>query len=537
MKSFYNLRIATKLLISFAAVIALTVLLGVFSIVQLSEVNQTATKLGAQWMPAVRVLLQMKTNVVIFRVQELRHILAVDETERAGREKAMDVLVASLRKGRDEYQALAGSDMEREGMAEFNKLWDQYMAEHDRMVALSRQDKDAEANGLIQGKSLIINKKLTDCLEKLAVYNIEGGTSAYQDGAVLYAGSRRWIVGMLAACVLLAGLLATAVARIISVPLTRAVDVARSVAAGDLTSDIAPGGGDETGQLMQALREMNDNLSGLVGDVRDGADTIATASGQIAAGNQDLSARTEQQASSLEETASSMEELTSAVRHNADNARQANGLAVSASAVAVQGGAVVTQVVDTMNEINASARKIIDIISVIDGIAFQTNILALNAAVEAARAGEQGRGFAVVASEVRNLAQRSAAAAKEIKGLIGDAVEKTEAGSRLVDQAGATMGEIVVSIQRVTDIMAGITEASHEQSAGIEQVNQAIAQMDQVTQQNAALVEEAAAAAESLQDQAGAMVNLVSVFRLKQTAAKQSGAAPRGALMLTGAGR
>jgi len=259
---------------------------------------------------------------------------------------------------------------------------------------------------------------------------------------------------------------------------------------------------------------MNDGLVKSVSQVRTGIDTIATASSQIAAGNLDLSSRTEEQASSLEETASSMEELTSTVKQNADNARQANQLAVSASGVAEKGGAVVSRVVDTMEDINASAKKIVDIIGVIDGIAFQTNILALNAAVEAARAGEQGRGFAVVASEVRNLAQRSAAAAKEIKTLIGDSVDKVELGSKLVEEAGVTMDEVVQSVRHVTDIMSEIMAASQEQSAGIEQVNQAIGQMDQVTQQNAALVEEAAAAAESLNEQAAKLAEAVSVFKL-----------------------
>jgi methyl-accepting chemotaxis protein len=262
------------------------------------------------------------------------------------------------------------------------------------------------------------------------------------------------------------------------------------------------------------LKDMNDGLVRIVSEVRVGTDTIATASGQIAAGNLDLSSRTEQQASSLEETAASMEELTGTVKHNADNARQANQLAASASEVALKSGAVVSQVVDRMASINASSKKIVDIISVIDGIAFQTNILALNAAVEAARAGEQGRGFAVVAAEVRNLAQRSAAAAREIKTLIGDSVDQVEAGSKLVGEAGSTMDEVVASVRRVTDIIGEISAASHEQSAGIAQVNQAIAQMDEVTQQNAALVEEAAAAAGSLQDQAGNLAQVVSAFRL-----------------------
>jgi methyl-accepting chemotaxis protein len=307
-----------------------------------------------------------------------------------------------------------------------------------------------------------------------------------------------------------AWLLTTGITR----PLKNAVTAARRVADGDLSHDIDATSGDETGELLGALRDMNVSLVRMVSAVRTGTHTIATASGEIAAGNVDLSSRTEQQASSLEETASSMEELTSTVRQNADNAQQANQLAVSASEVASRGGDVVSKVVDTMDSINASSKKIVDIISVIDGIAFQTNILALNAAVEAARAGEQGRGFAVVASEVRSLAQRSAAAAKEIKALIDDSVEKVDNGSKLVAEAGATMNEVVDSVRRVTDIMAEITAATREQSAGIEQVNQAIGQMDQVTQQNAALVEEAAAAATSMQDQATTLSEAVSVFKL-----------------------
>lgn len=314
--------------------------------------------------------------------------------------------------------------------------------------------------------------------------------------------------------VLLACFIGLMMIRAIVGPLNEAVTVANAVAAGDLTSRIEVNSTNETGRLLQALKQMNDNLIDLVGKVRAGTDSITTASGEIAAGNADLSQRTEEQASSLEETAASMEELTSTVRQNAENARQANQLATGASDVAVKGGAVVGQVVETMSSINASSKKIVDIISVIDGIAFQTNILALNAAVEAARAGEQGRGFAVVATEVRTLAQRSAAAAKEIKELISDSVSKVQDGSRLVDEAGATMDEIVNAVKRVTDIMAEIAAASQEQSSGIEQVNQAVTQMDEVTQQNAALVEEAAAAAESMQEQALALTQAVTVFKL-----------------------
>jgi methyl-accepting chemotaxis protein len=297
-------------------------------------------------------------------------------------------------------------------------------------------------------------------------------------------------------------------------PLRTAVDIARKVADGDLTAQIDASAKDETGQLLLALKDMNTSLLNIVGEVRSGTDSIATSSTQIAAGNQDLSSRTEEQAGSLEETASSMEELTSTVKQNADNARQANQLAASAAQVAVKGGEVVAQVVGTMESINASSNKIVDIISVIDGIAFQTNILALNAAVEAARAGEQGRGFAVVASEVRNLAQRSASAAKEIKTLIGASVEQVNAGSMLVAQAGSTMNDIVDSVQRVSDIITEITAASSEQSVGIDEINRAIGQMDAVTQQNAALVEESAAAAESMQHQAHNLAQVVSVFKL-----------------------
>lgn len=327
-------------------------------------------------------------------------------------------------------------------------------------------------------------------------------------------------VGLL---LVLLGAIALVITRSITRPLHRAVLVAQTVAAGDLSSVIEIHGRDETAQLLTALKQMNDSLVGIVGDVRASTNTIATASSQIASGNMDLSARTERQASALEQTASSMEELTATVRQSADSARAASAVAVSASAVALKGGTVVAEVVKTMGTINASSRKIADIIGVIDSIAFQTNILALNAAVEAARAGEQGRGFAVVASEVRNLAHRSAAAAKEIKVLIDDSVEQVDAGARLVDEAGITMQEIVVNISRVADMMGEISHASAEQTAGIEQVNQAIMEMDDVTQQNAALVEQAAAAAQSMNEQAGNLSQIVGVFKLEKNSAGDSG--------------
>jgi len=330
-------------------------------------------------------------------------------------------------------------------------------------------------------------------------------------------GSRRATLLSLVAMVLGAAAAIVAgvvVSRSIVRPLGRAVDVAKTVASGDLSTQIEVTSDDETGQLLAALRDMNASLKQIVTKVRGGAETIAVASSEIAQGNLDLSSRTEQQAGALEETASSMEELTSTVKQNADNARQASQLAVSACDVAVKGGDIVERAVGTMAAISASSKQIVEIIGVIDGIAFQTNILALNAAVEAARAGEQGRGFAVVAAEVRNLAQRSAGAAKEIKALIGGSVARVEAGSLLVNEAGATMTDIVASVKRVMDIMAEISAASAEQGAGIEQINVAVTEMDAVTQQNAALVEEAAAAAQALQEQTVALNQVVSVFKL-----------------------
>jgi len=514
MKAFYNLRLATKLLASFIAVLALTVFVGVFSIVQLEKVNQMSTDITTNWMPATRALLEMKGLMSRYRSQELQHILSTQDAEMTAYEKSMGDTWNELAKTRGVYEKLITEPEEKAAYPELVKLLGQYAQEHEKVIVLSRAQRNEEATALIRGESLRLNREMNSIFDKLAEVNTAGANKASDTGDAVYADARRWILGILIGCVALGLLLAIVIARIVSAPLTHAVKIAQSVASGDLTSRIEAQTNDETGQLLEALKEMNDSLVKIVGEVRTGTDTIATASGQIATGNQDLSSRTEEQASSLEQTAASMEELTSTVKQNADNARQANQLAVSASEVAIKGGSVVGQVVDTMGSINASSRKIVDIIGVIDGIAFQTNILALNAAVEAARAGEQGRGFAVVASEVRSLAQRSAAAAKEIKTLIGDSVEKVEEGSRQVAEAGRTMEEIVDSVKRVTDIMGEITAASQEQTSGIEQINQAITQMDQVTQQNAALVEEAAAAAGSLQEQATSLVKAVSVFRL-----------------------
>jgi methyl-accepting chemotaxis protein len=384
----------------------------------------------------------------------------------------------------------------------------------DQTVAMGMEGKREEATEYMLKESAPGTAAAIAVIDEIIAYEKKEALAGAANAKAMYKTANTFMLVLGGVAIVLGSVIAFLTTRSIVKPLQYAVKAAEAVSAGDLTTPIEVRTKDEMGQLMRAFKHMNDSLNGIVAEVRRGTDSITTASGEIASGNLDLSARTEQQAGALEETASSMEELTSTVKQNADNARQANVLAGSASEVAVKGGQVVSQVVDTMGAINASARKIVDIIGVIDGIAFQTNILALNAAVEAARAGEQGRGFAVVATEVRNLAQRSAAAAKEIKVLIGDSVAAVETGSKLVDEAGSTMEDIVASVARVTDIMSEISAASHEQEAGIEQINQAIGEMDSVTQQNAALVEEAAAAATSLREQAGQLAQAVAIFKL-----------------------
>ncbi|MDP3844451.1 MAG: methyl-accepting chemotaxis protein [Oxalobacteraceae bacterium] len=393
-----------------------------------------------------------------------------------------------------------------------------------RQVAVEAQKKVADLSQAFETEAAMkmtitevqpLQIKTLDAIGELIGFIGKNADLANDNAGRTLAAARLATLLMSGMAVLFGCVIAWWVTRSIVVPLAEAVGVARRVAGGDLSGHIAVKSTDETGKLMQAMKEMTEHLANIIGEVRSGTETIVTASGQIAAGNLDLSGRTEEQASALEETASTMEELTSTVKQNSDNARQANMKAITASEVAVRGGAEVAQMVETMSSIHASSRKIVNIIGVIDGIAFQTNILALNAAVEAARAGEQGCGFAVVATEVRRLAQRSATAANEIKNLISDSVDKVEAGSKLVEQAGKTMDEVVSSIRHVTDIMGEITAASREQSEGIEQVNDVILQMDQITQQNAALVEEEAAATASLKDLADNLAFVVSAFKLE----------------------
>ncbi len=429
---------------------------------------------------------------------------------------------ASSTRNSSELQLAIGARMrtEREKIvfAEVGELRKIYLSSRDRIVALKKEGKLDEANQLLDQSFTPAAKNFLLKIEELQNEQRHQIDQTAKDIEATYQSGRNLML-VLGVVMLIQGVLVSwLLARSVTGPLSRAVAFAREVASGNLSATIRSDRRDETGQLIDALQAMVTNLSTLVTGVRNATDNISVSAQQIASGNADLSNRTESQASSLEETASAMEELTSTVRQNADHAQQANELAVSASGVAIKGGAVVRQVVTTMAAINDSSRKIVDIIGVIDGIAFQTNILALNAAVEAARAGEQGRGFAVVAAEVRNLAQRSASAAKEIKTLISDSVMQVEQGNRQVDDAGKTMNDVVASVGQVAGIMQEITAASQEQRAGIEQINQAITQMDDMTQQNAALVEQAAAAAESMRNQTVLLLEEVRVFNINDGA-------------------
>ena len=521
-----NLKISTRLAGTFGLLVLLLVGLAVAAYSQLSSIYDDTLDLADKWLPSVQVVNQMQTQATGDRVAVATHILNTDEAAMGGIEQEITQGRDKLAKQRQTYEKLISSPEEKRLYEEFSAAWKKYAETNDKVLAHSRKNENDQARALLQGESRQNYVAAMALLDKLVELN---GAGAEQSKA---ASERSYSVALTTLFVTAALAIAVAVVaalwliRSITGPLARAVHAADLVAAGDLTVQIQADSQDETGKLLQSLDKMQQALVRTVSTVRQNAESVASASAQIASGNHDLSARTESQASALEETAASMEELGSTVRQNADNARQANQLAVSASTVAVQGGEVVSQVVETMKGITTASNKIADIIGVIDGIAFQTNILALNAAVEAARAGEQGRGFAVVASEVRSLAGRSAEAAKEIKSLIGASVERVEQGNVQAERAGQTMTEVVNAIRRVTDIMGEISAASSEQSAGVSQVGEAVTQMDQATQQNAALVEQMAAAAGSLSGQARELVEAVAVFKLAQGASGQWSAAP-----------
>ena len=517
--SMHEYRIATKIGAGFAAIVAILIALGTFSFLQLNAVAAGEEQIATNNLASVVMADRITDLVNTIRRLEARHVLSSND-------KDMDARELDIAQSRKQLSALESEAAKQFNSEEEIKLWgtfkvhrDAWYSEWEKLQPLSR--KTIESQAALDLATNAFNSTSQDSfiatlqdIQRLSEYNQKEADSAWTSGQATISRARFLLVAGILLAIATAVVLGVMVSRAISRPIGDAVNVANAIAKGDMTVPIHVQGKDETAQLLQALNDMRDGLVRVVATVREGSDSVAIASAEIAQGNQDLSARTEGQASALEQTAASMEELSSQVKHNADNARQANQLASSASTVAARGGEVVGRVVETMRDINESSRKIADIISVIDGIAFQTNILALNAAVEAARAGEQGRGFAVVASEVRALAGRSADAAKEIKSLINASVERVEQGTLLVDQAGNTMTEVVGSIRTVSDLVGEISSASNEQAAGVAQVVEAVSQMDQTTQQNAALVEQMAAAASSLKSQASDLVQTVAIFKL-----------------------
>lgn len=446
--------------------------------------------------------------------QALRNIILAPENKTAYKNHEMAAKDFNAAMAR----AISLSDYDPDTQAVLNEIAELRKKQEGvqaNIIALAQQDRAQAIEAVNKGETPLwrsIKAKLLDVIKKRdeAVERTKIATLEFTNQSLIVSSA------LIVSAIIFGILVSAWLIRAITGPLEYAVAIAKTTAAGDLSSDIQVTSSDETGQLMQALKDMTENLQRTVSEVRAGTQLIASASTEIAAGNADLASRTEAQAGSVEETASTMEQITSNVRMNAENAREANDLAIAASAVAIKGGEVVGEVVDTMGAISEASQKIFDIISIIDSIAFQTNILALNAAVEAARAGEQGRGFAVVATEVRSLAQRSAGAAREIKDLINNSVAKVDQGSQLVEQAGNTMRDVVDSIKRVNDIMSEITAASQQQSAGIEEVNNAISQIDHATQQNAALVEQVTAVAENLRDRGADLAQQISIFRLRE---------------------
>jgi len=523
---FSNLKISTRLVGAFTLLVAMLLVIGALSVTRTMSVEADLVDITERRMTVIAEM-ELLRDEGNFQARAIRNIaLFIDPAKVAQEKQAIAESRTKVNEITTKVDALISSAKGREFQTRLQENRKPFRDAVDKFMAMIAADEREPAIAYLFDTVRPAQMAYFKVIDDAVAFQTEGAQAASQ----VAQDTVKTLIITIVAAVLLAAVIAAIVAawiiRSITRPINEAVELARAVAAGDLTHAVTVKSKDETGVLMQALADMQTGLVQVVGRVRSGSESVSSASEQIAQGNQDLSSRTESQASALEETAASMEELSSTVRQNADNALQANQLAQSASKVAMEGGQVVSQVVDTMKGINESSRKISDIISVIDGIAFQTNILALNAAVEAARAGEQGRGFAVVAGEVRNLAQRSAAAAKEIKQLINDSVERVESGTALVDKAGATMNEVVDSVRRVTDIMGEISSASKEQSDGVGQIGEAVTQMDQATQQNAALVEEMAAAASSLRTQATDLVQAVAVFRLSTNAVAFSAVTP-----------
>jgi methyl-accepting chemotaxis protein len=509
-----NLRIGTRLGLAFSTILGGLIITFAFSIALTSK-NRSEMIDGLNVAGQKQVLVNVMKSALFENEIAMRNIgLQVDVSQMQREEGIVYIQRKRYDDAKNQLSNLGLNDEEKLIIAEIARIDKEIDKPFKTALGHALTFNQEEAVKIISNVIQPLSSKSLVEMGKLIVLQERMTKQIFENASVASLKLNSQLALILAIVVAMGVVLSWTITKSIIHPLRIALEVAETVASGDLSSQFAVTGEDEIALLLRALKVMNENLGKTIGQVRIGTETINVASQQIASGNADLSSRTESQASSLQEIASSMEELTSTVKQNADNAKQANQFVISAASVAVKGGVVVGQVVETMGSIKERSRKIVDIIGVIDGIAFQTNILALNAAVEAARAGEQGRGFAVVATEVRNLAQRSAGAAKEIKVLISDSVDKIEQGSKLVDEAGKTMNEIVSNVQHVADIMSEITVASQEQSAGIEQVNIAITQMDEMTQQNAALVEQAAAAAESMEEQAYELGQAVSVFKL-----------------------
>jgi methyl-accepting chemotaxis protein len=512
-----GLRVGLQLRLSFSLVLLLTAALGGVSFLALSQVNQASSDLAVKWLPGVGHMAAARAAMLETREFEVKLSHATDASYLAEYEDKMKAAICAVAEQLAASDRLGAEADEAALAGGLKKAWQDYLAVNTRVAALARQGQVDDARDIGEGAAKMGMDDAVGALDKLTAFMFDSGAKAAERARGVYGQARVALLGLLVGSLLIGLLMALGLTRSLLSRLggepADAARVAHAVAEGRLGTPIALRPGDNS-SLMAALSLMQDSLARVVQAVREGSDQVATASVEIAHGNNDLSQRTEQQASALQQTASSMTQLGSTVARNADNARQADALARGASQVAQRGGAAVAQVVGTMRQINEGSRRIADITGVIDGIAFQTNILALNAAVEAARAGEQGRGFAVVASEVRSLAQRSAEAAREIKSLISASVERVDQGTRQVDEAGATMTEVVSAIERVTQIVSEISTASEDQSEGVRQVGSAVTQMDQTTQQNAALVEQSAAAADSLQQQAQQLVQAVAVFRL-----------------------
>lgn len=524
-----RLSLGQKLLSMFAIVLALATFQSLYALYELRQMNHMTNELQVKWLPAVTHASDMNTQLANYRIAQLQHLTADSDEAKRGFEKEIAAILELFQESDKEFVANISTDDQRALHGTFTGLWQQYIAFNKNLLTLSSENKTTEARQVLNGEMRQVFEQASTTLVTLVQINKFGAHLANEASDNLYAKALRWLVGSGALMMVLCTVLAWRFARRLSARVQHASQAVQAMASGDLNQHVRAEGSDEVEQLLAALQRLNGTLRDIVSGVRSNAEGVAEASTRMLADSDDLSRRSEARAEAISETAATMNQLGTTVRQNAENATHANQLAVSASKLATEGGAVVGEVVATMKGIDESSKRIAAIIGVIDGIAFQTNILALNAAVEAARAGEQGRGFAVVASEVRSLAQRSAEAAREIKSLISASVERVGHGSTLVNRAGATMNEVVMSIGQVAQLLSVAATTSAEQSEGVAQVGQAVAQMDTATQQDAALVINGARAAQALQAQAHQLVDGVAVFQLGDQPLDVASAAPTAA--------